>query len=644
MADLNDVGEKVDGLESQINATNEALLKTPGLMGKIEEAQRKATEQSKKYKDQTENMVESFKSKLSSGKLIDFNAMIKPIDQDMFSKIGSGFTENMKQLAANGGDGWKTVAGVVASSQVEISASVTEMANKSQMGGKILSDVYANQLKSVAPVVAKVLAHAEANNKLEGGLISIFGAAGNLSEAFKIMGDNTGRNVDILHNLDSLTFDYNKRMAETATATGLLPEEVAKYTQSLMTIPGAYSSIASIGGSTMTQLEAAIKVSRGTTQNFGEVVKFLDDQYLQFNQTQGESLNTFSEMYQASNDLGFRFSVLKGIVGGVRDSFAMMGDQSASALNILESFAPALKESGLGPEGIAKMVQNLTGAVGSLDTAQKSFLSSQAGGTGGLQGAFQVDLKLKEGKLDEVVGMMQDVLSKQFGGKVVGLEQAAASGADAAQMQKQVALLKGGAFGSVVKSDAEAYKFIELMQKGVRPTDAAVFKEKTADSMDATMNQSNIIQERQESSMMIANNELVKQTGLLSTIAGGFMRSFTGNESSAMSGMETLKKESSKGLTATPNVVDKTALASEMFSGLGESVRKLGMLIDSVVENKSRSIDREQSGPKEINLTVQMYRKDGGLDSEETRKILIQASDAAEDRVNTKAVLGSANF
>jgi len=644
MADLNDVGEKVDGLESQINATNEALLKTPGLMGKIEEAQRKATEQSKKYKDQTENMVESFKSKLSSGKLIDFNAMIKPIDQDMFSKIGSGFTENMKQLAANGGDGWKTVAGVVASSQVEISASVTEMANKSQMGGKILSDVYANQLKSVAPVVAKVLAHAEANNKLEGGLISIFGAAGNLSEAFKIMGDNTGRNVDILHNLDSLTFDYNKRMAETATATGLLPEEVAKYTQSLMTIPGAYSSIASIGGSTMTQLEAAIKVSRGTTQNFGEVVKFLDDQYLQFNQTQGESLNTFSEMYQASNDLGFRFSVLKGIVGGVRDSFAMMGDQSASALNILESFTPALKESGLGPEGIAKMVQNLTGAVGSLDTAQKSFLSSQAGGTGGLQGAFQVDLKLKEGKLDEVVGMMQDVLSKQFGGKVVGLEQAAASGADAAQMQKQVALLKGGAFGSVVKSDAEAYKFIELMQKGVRPTDAAVFKEKTADSMDATMNQSNIIQERQESSMMIANNELVKQTGLLSTIAGGFMRSFTGNESSAMSGMETLKKESSKGLTATPNVVDKTALASEMFSGLGESVRKLGMLIDSVVENKSRSIDREQSGPKEINLTVQMYRKDGGLDSEETRKILIQASDAAEDRVNTKAVLGSANF
>jgi len=644
MADLNDVGEKVDGLESQINATNEALLKTPGLMGKIEEAQRKATEQAKKYKDQNENMVESFKSKLSSGKLIDFNAMIKPIDQDMFSKIGSGFTENMKQLAANGGDGWKTVAGVVASSQVEISASVTEMANKSQMGGKILSDVYANQLKSVAPVVAKVLAHAEANNKLEGGLISIFGAAGNLSEAFKIMGDNTGRNVDILHNLDSLTFDYNKRMAETATATGLLPEEVAKYTQSLMTIPGAYSSIASIGGSTMTQLEAAIKVSRGTTQNFGEVVKFLDDQYLQFNQTQGESLNTFSEMYQASNDLGFRFSVLKGIVGGVRDSFAMMGDQSASALNILESFTPALKESGLGPEGIAKMVQNLTGAVGSLDTAQKSFLSSQAGGTGGLQGAFQVDLKLKEGKLDEVVGMMQDVLSKQFGGKVVGLEQAAASGADAAQMQKQVALLKGGAFGSVVKSDAEAYKFIELMQKGVRPTDAAVFKEKTADSMDATMNQSNIIQERQESSMMIANNELVKQTGLLSTIAGGFMRSFTGNESSAMSGMETLKKESSKGLTATPNVVDKTALASEMFSGLGESVRKLGMLIDSVVENKSRSIDREQSGPKEINLTVQMYRKDGGLDSEETRKILIQASDAAEDRVNTKAVLGSANF
>jgi len=644
MADLNDVGEKVDGLESQINATNEALLKTPGLMGKIEEAQRKATEQAKKYKDQNENMVESFKSKLSSGKLIDFNAMIKPIDQDMFSKIGSGFTENMKQLAANGGDGWKTVAGVVASSQVEISASVTEMANKSQMGGKILSDVYANQLKSVAPVVAKVLAHAEANNKLEGGLISIFGAAGNLSEAFKIMGDNTGRNVDILHNLDSLTFDYNKRMAETATATGLLPEEVAKYTQSLMTIPGAYSSIASIGGSTMTQLEAAIQVSRGTTQNFGEVVKFLDDQYLQFNQTQGESLNTFSEMYQASNDLGFRFSVLKGIVGGVRDSFAMMGDQSASALNILESFTPALKESGLGPEGIAKMVQNLTGAVGSLDTAQKSFLSSQAGGTGGLQGAFQVDLKLKEGKLDEVVGMMQDVLSKQFGGKVVGLEQAAASGADAAQMQKQVALLKGGAFGSVVKSDAEAYKFIELMQKGVRPTDAAVFKEKTADSMDATMNQSNIIQERQESSMMIANNELVKQTGLLSTIAGGFMRSFTGNESSAMSGMETLKKESSKGLTATPNVVDKTALASEMFSGLGESVRKLGMLIDSVVENKSRSIDREQSGPKEINLTVQMYRKDGGLDSEETRKILIQASDAAEDRVNTKAVLGSANF
>ena len=100
-----------------------------------------------------------------------------------------------------------------------------------------------------------------------------------------------------------------------------------------------------------------------------------------------------------------------------------------------------------------------------MDIAQQAFLSGMTGGVGGLQGAFEIDIMLAEGKVDEVAGKVESAMRKMFGGELVTREEAAGSQAAAAQMLKQVQMLTTGPF-KVAETRRQAYAIIEKMRAG----------------------------------------------------------------------------------------------------------------------------------------------------------------------------------
>jgi hypothetical protein len=115
------------------------------------------------------------------------------------------------------------------------------------------------------------------------------------------------------------------------------------------------------------------------------------------------------------------------------------------------------------------MVSGIAGGIKDLDIAQKAFISAQTGGPGGLAGGYQIEMMMREGNMDQVFNMVQQTLKQQFGGSIVTLEEAAQNAGSAAQMVRQVAFLRQGPLGNVVKSDQEAYRLLEAMKTGTGP-------------------------------------------------------------------------------------------------------------------------------------------------------------------------------
>jgi hypothetical protein len=337
--------------------------------------------------------------------------------------------------------------------------------------------------------IEKFNAHIQASKSLENGLLALHARAGTLTSTLVEMGADISK-------LNKVTDEFNNFIANTAERTGTSIPQVAEYAKGLLQIPGAYKAI--VDGTPegqMSLLSAAMKVARGTTQDFKDVLDVMNMQFANLGQVGKEPLELMSRMHSVTQTLGIPFNYVSSQVKLVSENFRAFGDETNAALNIIEGLSPALKKAGLGPEAVASLVGGLTGAVGNLDIAQKSFISSQTGGAGGLKGGFQIDLLLQQGKLDEVFKKMEDTLKKQFG-KIVTLSEAATDEGAAAQLTKQVAFLRQGPFGQLVKSDQEAYKLLQSLKDGAG-TKTGTTPQTREDLLNDTLKTGSDIQERQ---------------------------------------------------------------------------------------------------------------------------------------------------
>lgn len=270
--------------------------------------------------------------------------------------------------------------------------------------------------------------------------------------------------------LDEKMTSFSLNLTNVAKATGFSTDQVAQFAAELGKIPGVLDESIRFGeqnARVMTELETATKLASGTGQSLNTVTSFLNNQYENFSQKTGRNaLQTFAFMNEAAQKLGLRFDDVKNFTMDISNSMKMFGDETEGSLRVLNRYTDALKSTGLGAAASKDLIEGMVKSVGNLTTGTKAFLSARSGGPGGLQGAFQIDKLLREGKIDEVTKMLESNLKKQLGGKIVSLEQAATSPQAAQQYQKQISMIQSGAFGGLAKTGAEAERLLDALASG----------------------------------------------------------------------------------------------------------------------------------------------------------------------------------
>lgn len=380
------------------------------------------------------------------------------------------------------------------------------------------------KLVSFAKGVNEFAKIAEPARQFEAGILMAASASGELGSMMEEIGED-------MSGLESKMVTFTEMTNDIANAAGLSTAQVGKYASSLMQIPGALSTTVDItkdGTEQMHLLDAAIKVAAGTGQTFQKVFEDMNHVYREFGTNGQAAVQYVSRLSAASQSLKMPLDLVRTYTEGAARSFRFFGDNSNAAINILARFGPALKESGLGPQAIADLTKNITDNVANLGMAQRAFISQTAGGIGGLQGSFQIEMLKKQGRLDEVQKLVETSLRKQFGGRVVTLEEGARDAGAAAQLAKQVQLLTSGPT-KIANTEAEAFRILDVMAKGGPPPAAEVIKP-PEEALQSAVEKGNTFQERQYNSLVTLTNWAEKQTAFASISAANLTRLAGGRE------------------------------------------------------------------------------------------------------------------
>src|SRR5258708_7807257 len=311
-----------------------------------------------------------------------------------------------------------------------------------------------------------------------------------------------------------------------------------EFANALKIIPGVMDQniTAGIAGEeSTTSLIAAMKVMTGTGRSQADVIKALNVAYDDLSQSQGkvsdnaqkgaELLSTISSV---STGLKLRFEDVRGALEGVADQFKFVGNETDAAARVLSRYTDALRETGLTGKASMEIIQGMVKNVSDLNIGTKAFLSLRSGGPGGLQGAFQIEQLLRQGKLDEVVQMAERSLRQQFGGRVVNQAEAAQSPEAASQFMRQRQLLQSGVFGiGKGLGDEQATRLLEALGKG--DTLAATKEIKTGqDALTAVSKQGSDIQTRNNNELKSANRFLERNAIASELMAGATIRGLFG--------------------------------------------------------------------------------------------------------------------
>lgn len=380
--------------------------------------------------------------------------------------------------------------------------------------------------------------------RLQNAYIQLSAKTGNLGEVFTTAGPD-------LEHLNALLEKQAAMMSNAVKATGLAPEVIQRYYSELGAIPKALEATVVSSGSSaesVSMLTATIKTAMGTGRSYAEVIDDMKLAFKDYNITGEDALRFSTRMSEISNKFGINLDVVRDSLRSTANTFKMFGNEADASARILNQYVGALKSTGLSGDAAVEVVTSMTSALGNLNIAQKSFLSAQTGGPGGLMGAFQIEKMMREGKMDEVFDKVREQMQKQFGG-IVSLDEASRSQASASQLTRQMMILRQGPLGQFAKTDQEAIRILEgfkAKQEGRSPT-----SDLSSRVVQESMDKGTLIQEK-------SYTELSKIRGVLEGLRGtadvsnlGFMQSaLTASAGTPLSQISESQRKSKIGLTS----------------------------------------------------------------------------------------------
>lgn len=381
-------------------------------------------------------------------------------------------------------------------------------------------------ISEFAPAIQNMLSSADVGRNIENSIVSAMAAQGDLNAILK---DNGAGYVDLATQATS----FVEQTYNVAKATGNLSSTISQYALDLAKIPGALRTNIELHGDqgqSLSALEASVKIASAYQMEHSEVVKELNFAYRDLGTTGTKAFEFVARMASASQDLNLPMDIVRQNVEETSRAFKLFGDNSQAAINILDRFSPALRDSGLGPAAINELVSGMTSGIQQMDIAHKAFISGASGGRGGLAGGFEIDLLLQQGKVDEVLQKTMSAMQAQFGGPITTLEDVQRNPEMSGQLLKEISFLKNVA--GIAKSDAAAYQILEMMKKGGATAEEFARATKTPEeALAKSIELGGQIQERQNNEIIRAANEIEKWTSLTAVHSSNLVRGLLGADS-----------------------------------------------------------------------------------------------------------------
>lgn len=315
-------------------------------------------------------------------------------------------------------------------------------------------------LSNLTPAILRAGQFASQAQAMELSLIGAAAASGQLDEFVA----NLEGGIDDLGNT---TESYNEKVFQSAVATGQLPSKIQDLAFNLLQIPGsmqATTDATDMAGQQMNMLQATLTLASAFGLENKDVMDQLRFAYEQFGTTGEDALDFVARMNSASQDLTIPIDTMTKFVRESSSAMKIFGDNTEASIAIMTKFGGALKDSGLGPAGIAEIVGAMTQGIARMDVAQKAFISGATGGPGGLAGAFELDKLIREGRMDEVLERTMTAMQRQFGGEIVTLDDVTKTPALAGEFLKQMSFLKDVA--GIAGDDQQAQRILEAMKAG----------------------------------------------------------------------------------------------------------------------------------------------------------------------------------
>lgn len=460
-------------------------------------------------------------------------------------------------------------------------------------------------ISKVADAIAKMgeafVPNAAEAEKFQNALIGMTASAGNLNSLFTDTGGST------LVDLTAKMRNYSNQVEDAADSSSLGVGETFKFANALKTIPGVLDQSISSGKGADNQMSALVgtlKLMSGTGVGQAEVMKSLTTAYDHLGNSTGKVSDSaqkgavfLADVSSVANTLGLRFDDVDKALTGVAEKFRFVGDNTDSAARILGRYTDALRETGLTGKASMEIVDGMVKSVNEMTLGAKAFLSLRSGGPGGLQGAFQIEQLMRQGKLDQVFQMAEKSLRQQFGGRIYSQAEAASSPEAASQFMRQRSLLKSGAFGigQGLEND-QATRLLEALGKGNFGDAKGLLTGQ--DALKQSTDRGTAIQKNSENALKQLNRTVERIAIAAELSAGLQLKQLMGSGTAAGADRIGAYQTSAAGRSAVAS--GRQASAVDASSSIKEAALMERQIISQIMDSTGSIMDGVQEGLKNV--------------------------------------------
>jgi len=376
------------------------------------------------------------------------------------------------------------------------------------------------------------------SNAAQGFENSIFAAAmagGNFSNVFGDMGQSGAK---FGSDFDAIMTTIGEKALASANILGISYSESLLRTQSLLSnLPNEYGKVYSVidnrtkisGERSVDSMELLSQVARGTGHEYSKAIEMASAMSQKFGSSAKDAGTRMAILADGAKNLKIPFESINSLINGLDGTFAMWGDQMQGTMKVLDQVSSALKNSGLGYAGQIELVKSLGGAVHNLSLSQKAFIGISSGMTsgGGMVGVgLKIEQMLQQGKMGEIVKMLQTTMEQKSGSRAISLSEATNN----PEMQKTFLIQRGLLDQFGIRGTGEQNRLLEAMSKTTLGGEAGQADAERV--LSGALNTGNDLTQRQTNlTATMAQNSTEFLGHFKAMQAGNALRVFAGSDS-----------------------------------------------------------------------------------------------------------------